>query len=82
MLVNADELKTVYAEELKRAIEEHPDQYWFGVDAVHAVVEKMFGAFRKRCYNKDTPAIKGLCKRMGIKHTYRDINAFFAELGI
>jgi hypothetical protein len=67
---------SVYAEELRAAVEKYPEEYGYPVTAVPGVVEKMTVAFAKGTYNKDGRAIRATCKRLGIGYTYRDINAY------
>ena len=69
----------VYAEELARAVEQHPEEYCYPASEVPAVVGRMQAALLRGSYNKDGRAIKATCKRLGIKHTYGAINERIAE---
>jgi len=71
-----DDFMVVYVEELTRAVTDYPDSYAYPVGEVPDVAGRMRAAFIKGSYNKDGMAIKRTCKRLGIKHTYRDINGF------
>ena len=72
-----------YRHQLEVAVRDHPKDYKFmGSFTVDQVADKMVEAFKAGTYNKDGRAIKATCKTLGIKHTYRDINAYFANMGI
>lgn len=73
---NFDKFIEMYAEELKKAVTEYPLEYAFPPTMVLTVVDKMGGALKSGSYNKDSRAIKAVCKRLGIKHTYTAINQF------
>lgn len=66
----------VYTEELGKAVLKYPEEYVWPVEDVPNVAAKMIEAFRRGSYNKDSRAIKATCKRLNIKHTYREINAY------
>jgi hypothetical protein len=72
-----DEWMVIYIEELKSAITNHPSEYVYGLDQVPVVAERMKLAFLNGTYNHDSRAIKGTCKRLGIKTTRKAIEAYF-----
>ena len=71
-----------FAEEFRRQLEiamrEHPEDYMRGVTA-SVIADRMIEAFKARTYNKDGRAVRATCKVLGVKHTYRDINAFLSS---
>lgn len=73
---NIDKFMEIYEKNLRRAIREYPEDYYYGEETVPEVSQKMKSAFCRRSYNKDSHAIKWTCKELGIKHTYSDINGF------
>lgn len=56
--------------------EQHPDEYPWPKKEIPAILDRMRGAFSRQSYNKDGRAIKQTCKLLGVKYTYRDINAY------
>lgn len=64
------DFKTMYLEELANAREKYPEQYSWPREKLPEIAERMFDAMRRGTYSKDSKAIKAVCKRMGIKHTY------------
>lgn len=66
---------TTYADELRRAMREHPDEYVSTVPFI-TLYTRMLGAFDRGTYNKDSRAIRATCRRLGINHTYKAINEF------
>lgn len=66
----------LYAEELTRARAERPADYIWPENELPAVLERMCLAFKRGTYSKDSLAIRRVCKRLHIKHTYQAINAY------
>lgn len=75
---NFDTFAQTYAEELEKAVLKFPEEYTWPVENVPTVAAKMIQAFRAGTYNKDGRAIKAVCKRLNLKHTYKEINAYLA----
>ena len=73
---NFDTFAQVYTEELEKAVLKYPEEYTWPVETVPTVAAKMVQAFRAGTYNKDSRAIKATCKRLNLKHTYKEINAY------
>lgn len=73
--------KETYREELLKAHQEAPETYAWPIEEFEAVLARMFVAIDKGSMNKDGLAFKRTCKRLGIKHTYRDIEAFLGPQG-
>jgi hypothetical protein len=72
-----DKFWQVYAEELALAVTKYPDRYaWTNTLDVPIVVNRMTAAYVKGSYNKDSPAFKATCKRLGIKYTYSGIKSW------
>lgn len=67
------EFKQMYTEELTKAVTDHPEEYHWPISDVPVVVERMVAAVARQSYNKDSRALKAVCKRLGIKHTYTAI---------
>lgn len=74
---NLDGFMEIYTEELTRAVKNNPSAYNWPVENVPVVAAKMRAAFVRGGYNKDSDAIKAACKRLGLKRTYAELNAFF-----
>lgn len=66
----------VYAEELKRAVTERPQEYGWPVEQVPVVVSRMVAAFDRGSYNHDSTAFRWTCNRLKIKHTRKAIREF------
>lgn len=69
----------IYTEELAR--------HWNGSDYAYVVnmgytpetlAAKMTNSLKAGVGNKDSLAIKATCKRLNIKHTYKEIKEYFA----
>ena len=65
-----------YREELANALRDYPEEYAWPASQLDAVWLKMSTAIVGGTFNKDSRAIKAVCKRLGIGHTYRDIKAY------
>ena len=71
-----------YEQQLKLAVQNHPDEYAWGflkADQVHEVAELMKVAFIRQSYNKDGRAVRAVCRVLGIRHTYTDINKYLSQ---
>ena len=65
----------VYRPALRESMAAFPDDYMPGVGA-DTVADRMAVAFEKGSYNHDGRACRLACKRLGFKHTRRNIEAF------
>lgn len=65
-----------YLEKLQECVNKYPDQYSYNQEQIKVVADKMFSAFMKRSANKDGPAIKMTCKKLGIGYTYKAIEQY------
>lgn len=65
-----------YTKALAECVADPKHGYFFGLDAVPAVAAKMIAATFDGTANYDGPAFKLTCKRLGIKHTRKAINAY------
>lgn len=74
-----DKFASAYKIALTEAVNNYPLEYGFPLEQVDLVVERMKAAFIEQSYNKDGRAIRSVCKMLGIRHTYKDINTFFTE---
>lgn len=71
--------EAAYADGLRRAVEERPDEYlWAGEDAVGKVVAKMMTAVRTDSHNHGSRGFALACRTLGIKHTRAAIRAYLA----
>ena len=73
---NLDAWMQVYAEKLREAIRQNPEDYAYPLNEAEFAIHRMRGAFERGSYNKDTPAIKATCKEFRIPHTYKAIAKF------
>ena len=64
------DFQTMYLEELRNAREKYPEEYSWPREKLPEIAEHMFDAMRRGKYSKDSRALKAVCKRLGIKHTY------------
>ena len=71
-------LKAVYAEELAKARDRYQADYVWPASDLPLVVQRMNAAIDRMSFNKDSPAWKATCKRLGIAHTYKAIRAYLA----
>lgn len=87
---------TMYREELTKAVEAYPDEYpWAKAptvihgnlgtttlprQTVEQVADKMLDAMMRGTYNKDSRAIKAVCKRLGIPHTYKALAPYISDM--
>lgn len=71
---NGMQFLNIYREELER---DYP------AANIPLVMERMAGAIAQNNFNKDSRAFRVACKRLKIKHTYRDIQMFIhSEKGL
>ena len=84
-MTNQEKFKGIYEEELGVEVTTHSEKHpWlhkpgktgFGKKTIAEVVDNMITALREKRMNKDTPALKRTCRRVGIKHTYRAIQEY------
>lgn len=66
----------VYERQLREAVTNYPDEYYWPVENVPIVAAKMIAAVRRDNYNKDSRAFKATCKELGIKFTYTAIREY------
>lgn len=74
-----DLFDTTYYDELARAVREHPDEYMPAMSTKEGLIDaytRMLAAFDRESYNKDGRAIRATCRKLGIPHTYKAINAY------
>jgi hypothetical protein len=75
---NVDKYLAAYLETLNDALHKHPDEYFYGVDQIPSVVDKMIRSAAKGEANISGP-MKSAAKRCGIKSTLRAIKDFLSE---
>jgi hypothetical protein len=68
-----------YRDALVEARTKYPDQYAWPESEAPIVAERMRAAFICGNYNHDGEAIRLACKRLGIKHTRKAMEAFFTN---
>lgn len=69
-----------YREQLELAVNAAPEEYlWYtpgNVESINATARLMGLAFERQSFNKDSRAVKATCKALGIRHTYKAIQAY------
>ena len=78
--ISHDEFRTVYIEELTKVFDCDPAKYYFPRTEIPAVVDRMITAMINGKYDKRSAAIRGLCTRLNIRHTYGDIEKVVSTL--
>ena len=73
---NREKFLALYEPELRRRVEDEPDQYAFSVDKVPEVAKLMVAALKAGTANKDSAAIRCVCSKLGIKYTYAAIREY------
>lgn len=68
-----------YEKQLRIAHEKYNDLYAWRITEFDEVFKRMSEALIKGSYNKDSHAIKAVCKTFKIKHTYSEINNFIKQ---
>jgi len=76
---NLKEFSFNYYKELRNAITNYPDEYMYGLERLDDVHSRMMTAIQNQSFNKNSRAIKAVCKQLKIKHTY---NGIYSYLGI
>lgn len=66
----------IYKTQLALVVQESPQDYAWPIANVSAVADKMFAGLLRGSANTEGRAMAGTCKALGIKHTYKAINAF------
>lgn len=79
MATNFEKFAALYAVNLRACVESNAKDYAFPLQRVPQIAARMVEAFRKGSYNKNGKAIEMTCKELGIKHTYKAINAYLAD---
>lgn len=75
---NADKFRRLYESKLKAAIKRNPDEYFYGVERVPAVVLKMTISLKAGTAS-NSPQIKSVAKVLGIGQTLSAIKAYLNE---
>lgn len=70
------DFRTVYTEELTRAVTERPQEYMYPVSEVPGVVRKMLRAILAGSFNKNGIALTRTARRLGIPYTYAGFKAY------
>lgn len=76
METGIDAFMAIYEEELVNAVRNNPKEYCWPIEQAPQVATRMKAAILSSSYNKDGQAFKATCRRLKIKHTYRDIETF------
>ena len=71
-----NQFMAIYTPALKEAVIKYPEEYYWSVDKVPEVAEKMRAAIMRGSYDKDGRAFPVACKALGIKHTYKAITEY------
>ena len=72
--ISHDEFRRVYIEEATKAFDADPTKYYYSRGEIPTVVDRMITAMIDGAYDKRSAALRGLCARLGIRHTYVDID--------
>lgn len=78
-MTNKERFAEAYRRNLHLSVTECPVDYAYIAGRVDEVADKMLAAIERGSANKDGFAFKRTCKELGIKHTYKAINAFRAS---
>ncbi len=78
---NRERFLAMYREKLAAAVVNHPDEYVWPLDELDTVMSRMTEAIDSNSYSKHGQAFRDTCRALGIKHTYKAINAFISEGG-
>lgn len=76
MLGHLNLFRTVYTEELARAVSERPDEYAFPASDAPVVADRMIAGFLRGSASNNGIAIRRTCKRIGIGTTYKAISCY------
>lgn len=68
-----------YEKALTEAVMNYNEEYRYPVSDVPQVVSKMKIAIVNNTYSAAGRGFKGACKALGIKHTYKAINAYLEK---
>lgn len=68
-----------YKAQLKARWHENPAAYQWPLKDLDIIHAKMFKAIKEGVASLDGPAVKGTCKVLGIKNTYKSVAAFLTE---
>ena len=77
-MTNVEKFREAYIEKLTAAVQAHPDEYFYKIDQVPVVVEKMIKALAAGSANIG-PAIKAAARKVGIKSTQKAIQEYLKE---
>lgn len=70
---NQDKFKEAYRRNLRQCVVNFPDEYFWPVEQVDIVADRMFKAIDAGTFNHDSKAFKYVCKELGIKWTRKAI---------
>ena len=68
-----------YTKCLEASITAHPEKYSYGMDKVPVMVYRFLNAMKDGTYSNDGETFRAACKALGIKSTYKAVNAFIAS---
>jgi hypothetical protein len=74
------EFVDVYTNRLEEAVRAYPQEYGWPISQAPVVAYKMLKALENGSYNKDSRALKKICKEQNVTFTYAGINAFVRTL--
>lgn len=75
------EFRDLYVTELERAMTYYPDEYGgMSPSLAAANVDKMIAAMVANRYSNKGRAIKAVCKKLGIKNTFTEIDKFIVPI--
>lgn len=80
MMKTQQDFIDAYTNCLEEVVRNHPEEYAWPISQAPVVALKMFQAILRQSYNKESRAIKVLCKRYQIPYTYKGIKDFVNTL--
>lgn len=69
----------LYIDALTAAVRDYPNEYQWPVKSeseIYRVAQKMIPGLISGGANKDSRAVKAVCKQLGIRHTYKAIREY------
>jgi hypothetical protein len=77
-MTNREKFRAAYLEKLTDQVAKHPEEYLYPVEQVPIVCDKMIASLAIG-QASNSPAIKAVCRALGIKSTYSAIKAYLAD---
>ena len=75
---NREKFRAAYLVKLTEQHAKHPEEYFYPAEGIPVVVDKMIASLAKG-QASNSPAIKAVCRQLGIKSTYTAIKEYLAD---